>query len=146
MQTTAIRKWLFSADSNPKANAVSMQLNSRLAVSFLRRLGNICRRCKNFSGQSIPSLEAHARERLAVDRFLNQISEPQLSFNVCQKQPATINDALAATQELQSHLVIRRNPCPTPQLAPLATTPRLHDNTPWTAGKPNGKAGDRARR
>ena len=38
-----------------------------------------------FDGQTaFLDLEACARERLAVDRFLGQISDPQLSFSVRQ--------------------------------------------------------------
>ena len=59
---------------------------------------------KTSADKAFPDLEATAREKLAVDRFLGQISKPQLSFSVRQKQPATIDDAVAATQELQSHL------------------------------------------
>lgn len=35
---------------------------------------------------------------------LGQISDPQLSFSVQRTQPATINDTVAATLELQAHL------------------------------------------
>ena len=105
-KTTRMQNWPFYADLNPKASAVSMQLNFRRPANFHRRLGYLCRRLKNFSRQSIPR---SAREKLAVDRFLGQISEPQLSFSVRQKQPATIDDAIAATQELQSHLQLANN-------------------------------------
>ena len=54
--------------------------------------------------KALPDLDDNARERLAVDRFLTQISDPQLAFGVRQKEPKTIDAAVAATLELQAHL------------------------------------------
>lgn len=59
---------------------------------------------KNLADKALPDLDDTARERLAVDRFLTQIADPQLAFGVRQKQPKTVDDAVAATLELQAHL------------------------------------------
>lgn len=53
--------------------------------------------------KELPDLD-NAHERLAVDRFLTQICDRQLAFGVRQKQPKPVNDAVAATLELQAHL------------------------------------------
>ena len=74
---------------------------------------------KTLADKAFPDLEAAAREKLAVDRFLGQISEPQPSFSVRQKQPATIDDAVAATQELQSHLQLANNRAQPPSEFPI---------------------------
>jgi hypothetical protein len=59
---------------------------------------------KNLVDKALPDLDGHARERLAVDRFLTQIADPQLAFSVRQRHPQTVDDAVAATLELQAHL------------------------------------------
>ena len=59
---------------------------------------------KNLVDKALPDLDGHARERLAVDRFLTQIADPQLAFSVRQRHPKTVDDAVAATLELQAHL------------------------------------------
>ena len=53
---------------------------------------------------ALPNLDDIAWERLAVDRFLTKITDPQLAFGVLQRQPTTINDDAATTLEMQSHL------------------------------------------
>ena len=59
---------------------------------------------KNLVDKALPDLDGHARERLAVGRFLTQIADPQLAFSVRQRHPKTVDDAVAATLELQAHL------------------------------------------
>ncbi|KAL5500595.1 hypothetical protein EMCRGX_G012184 [Ephydatia muelleri] len=45
-----------------------------------------------------------ARERLALNQFLSQIDNPQVAFGVKQKRPGNIDEAVAATLELESYL------------------------------------------
>ena len=54
------------------------------------------------------AMEAPARERLAVDRFLSQLTDPQLAFSIRQKRPANIDDAVTATLEMQAHLSLAK--------------------------------------
>lgn len=55
---------------------------------------------KLLADKAHPDLDAAA---LAVDRFLGQISDPQLSYSVRQTQPVTTDDAVAAMLELRTH-------------------------------------------
>ena len=51
--------------------------------------------------KAFPDIEEPARERIAIDRFLGQLEDPQLAFSVRQKN---LNKATTCTLEMQSHL------------------------------------------
>ena len=53
--------------------------------------------------KAYPTLQEEARERLAINAFLDQLPQPQLS-SVCQKQPGTLDKAVATTLEMESYL------------------------------------------
>ena len=48
-------------------------------------------------------LEDNARERLALNQFLAQITNPQIAFGVKQKRPKTVEEAVVTTIELESY-------------------------------------------
>ena len=54
--------------------------------------------------KAFPDIEEAAQERLAVDRFLLQLDNPQLAFSIGQKQPSNLNEAITYTLEMQAHL------------------------------------------
>ena len=104
-QTTRTLELLSSADSSQTVDATCTQLKFRARTKLPSEdWGTFADSLKLLADKALPDLDEAARERLAVDRFLSQIADPQLSFSVRQKQPATIDDALAATLELQAHL------------------------------------------
>ena len=45
-----------------------------------------------------------SRERLALNQFLAQITNPQIAFGVKQKRPKTVEEAVVTTIELESYL------------------------------------------
>ena len=47
-------------------------------------------------------LQEEAKEKMSLARYLDQITDPQISFGVKQSRPRTLNDAVAATLELES--------------------------------------------
>ena len=51
-----------------------------------------------------PTLQDEAREQLAINAFLQQLSPPEVAFSVKQKRPNTLDDAVAATIELESYV------------------------------------------
>lgn len=51
-----------------------------------------------------PDLEDKARESLALNQFLSQIENVQVGFGVKQKRPNSVEEAVAATIELESYL------------------------------------------
>ena len=56
---------------------------------------------KNLVEKAYPTLQAEAQELLALNKFISQIGDPQLSFAVRQRAPAT---AVAAVLELETYL------------------------------------------
>lgn len=69
---------------------------------------------KVLADKAFPDLEEAARETLTVDRFLSQLQDPQLAFSVRQKNPQTIDEAVTATLEIQSHLRLAARPLSSP--------------------------------
>ena len=59
---------------------------------------------KFLADKAYPDLQEEARERLSINAYLAQLPQPQIGFSVRQKQPATLDDAVAATLEMESYL------------------------------------------
>ena len=55
--------------------------------------------------KAFPNLQDEAREQLALNRYMDQLKDPQISFAVKQRRPQNIQEAVSATIELQSYLV-----------------------------------------
>ena len=53
--------------------------------------------------KAYPDLQPKARERLALNQYLGQLSNPQVAFGVKQKRPTSLDDAVATTLELESY-------------------------------------------
>ena len=67
-------------------------------------LGRFRRRAENPSQQSLPELQEEARERLAVNQYLQQLDHPLAAFGVKQKHPQTIDEAVSATLEMETYV------------------------------------------
>lgn len=61
---------------------------------------------KFLADKAYPTLQQEARERLAINAYLQQLTQPQLAFSVRQKRPDTIDDAVAATLEIESYMPV----------------------------------------
>ena len=59
---------------------------------------------KCLADKAFPDLQEEAREKLSVDRFVNELHEPQVAFAVRQKQPKTISEAIMAALQMHSFL------------------------------------------
>ena len=57
--------------------------------------------------KAFPELEEQARERLALNQYLGQLDNPQVAFNMKQKRPASLIEAVSSTLEMESYLVPR---------------------------------------
>ena len=55
--------------------------------------------------KAFPELEDKARERLALNQYLGQLDNPQVAFNVKQKRPVSLVDAVGSTLEMESYLL-----------------------------------------
>ena len=51
-----------------------------------------------------PDLQDEAREQLAINTFLQQLTPSPVAFSVKQKRPSTLDDAVAATLEMESYV------------------------------------------
>ena len=58
---------------------------------------------KSLADKAYPSLQDEARERLSINAYLQELTQPQVAFSVRQKRPETLNDAVAATLEMESY-------------------------------------------
>ena len=56
------------------------------------------------SKKAYPQIQPQARELLAVNAYLKQISNPQVAFAVRQKHPANLDEAVTATLEMESYV------------------------------------------
>ena len=59
---------------------------------------------RDLADKAYPTLQEEACERLSINAYLAQLPQPQISFSVRQKQPSTLDDAVAATLEMESYL------------------------------------------
>jgi len=57
------------------------------------------------ASRAFPSLKREVHEELALWKYLDQLSTPQLSLAVRQQHPTTINEAVSFTMEVESYLV-----------------------------------------
>ena len=67
---------------------------------------------KNLVEKAYPSLQTEAQELLALNHFLGQVDDPQLSFAVRQRAPAMLDAAVAALLELETYLQPPKVPLP----------------------------------
>ena len=68
-------------------------------------------------------LPAEAQEALALNRFLTQLANPQISFAVRQRQPASVDQAVQYTLECESYLI------PHKQVVDTTVAPVNHGGT-----------------
>ena len=57
------------------------------------------------ASKAFPSLQDEAREELALTRYLDQLSDPQVSFGVKQRRPKMIHEAVSGTIKLESYFL-----------------------------------------
>ena len=55
--------------------------------------------------KAFPQLPNDAKEQLALNHYLIQLTDNQIAFNVRQKRPRTLDEAVSVTLELESYLV-----------------------------------------
>ena len=60
---------------------------------------------RSLADKAYPTLQEEARERLSINAYLTQLPQPHLAFSVRQKQPTSLDEAVAATIEMESYLV-----------------------------------------
>ena len=59
---------------------------------------------KLLADKAYPELPPEARERFILNQYLSQLDNPQVAFSVRQSKPATVDDAVRLTLEMNSYL------------------------------------------
>ena len=57
-------------------------------------------------GKTYPSLQDEAHEKLSINTHLQQLTQLQVAFSFEQKRPETLDDAMAATFEMESYMAL----------------------------------------
>ena len=52
---------------------------------------------KVLADKAFPQLQNDAKEQLALNHYLGQLTDQQIAFNVRQKRPRTLDEAVSAT-------------------------------------------------
>ena len=55
--------------------------------------------------RAYPDLQEDARERLSLNRYLDQLTDPQIAFGVRQTSPGSVDEAVTATLRMESYRV-----------------------------------------
>ena len=58
---------------------------------------------RKLADRAYNDLQEEAKEKLSLNRYLDQIADSQVSFGVKQSRPKTLDDAVTATLELESY-------------------------------------------
>ena len=66
--------------------------------------GDLADNLRTFAERAFPDLNERAKEKLSVDRFLSLLDRPEVALAVRQKKPKLLDDAVAATLEIESIL------------------------------------------
>ena len=97
--TLAALKRRFEPDSKRELYAAEFQTRRKCRTEswpdFAEDLQKLADRAYSY-------LQEEAKEKMSLARYLDQITDPQISFGVKQSRPRTLNDAVAATLELES--------------------------------------------
>ena len=57
---------------------------------------------QRLADKAYPDVQEEARERLALNQYLARLDDPRLGFSVRQGKPATVDDAVRITLEMES--------------------------------------------
>ena len=94
------------SDLSRRAGRLAIKQNSKLAV--LERSNeswaDLADDLRNLADKAYPELQDEARERLALNQYLQQLDQPQVAFGVKSKQPEKLDDAVSATLELETYV------------------------------------------
>ena len=77
--------------------------------------------------KAFPELEEQVRERLALNQYLGQLDNPHVAFNMKQKRPASLTDAVNLTLEMESYLLPHPNKVATVDIETESVIAAVHD-------------------
>ena len=98
-ETLAALKKRFEPESKRELYAAEFQTRRKGKTESWADFAEDLRR---LADRAHADLEEAAREKLSLTRYLDQIADPQVSFGVKQSHPRNLDEAVAATLELES--------------------------------------------
>lgn len=60
---------------------------------------------KCLADKAFPDLQEEAKQYLALQSYLQQLEQPQVAFGVRQKRPATLDEAVSLTLEMEAYML-----------------------------------------
>ena len=100
--TTAALKERFEPESKRELHIVEFQTRRKVRGEGWADFGEDLR---VLADKAYPDLQVEARERLSLNRYLDQLSDPQVAFGVRQVAPRTVDEAVTATLRMESYKV-----------------------------------------
>ena len=91
-------------EPNTKRELYKVELNNRIK-SDKESWADYGDSLLQLANKAYPDLQNEARELLALNRYMSQLYNPQITFAVRQRQPQSIQEAVISTIELESYLV-----------------------------------------
>ena len=95
----ALRKQ-FEPDSKKQLYVAEFHARRRCSAN---QWGDFANKLRYLVDKAFPSLEEDAKELLNLDRYLSNIDDPKIALAVRQQRPATVEEAFAWTQEMESY-------------------------------------------
>ena len=89
-------------DPDSKRELYAVELNTRRKRKA-EGWADFAEDLRRLTDKAYPDLQEEARERLALNSYLSQLSDPQVSFSVRQRQPKSVDEAVTATLEMESY-------------------------------------------
>ena len=91
----------FEPESKRSLDSVEFQARGREGGELERLLDEL----RVLADKVLPEIEDKAKELLTIERFLGELTNPQVAFAVRQRQPKTLDDAVVCTLETKSYLL-----------------------------------------
>ena len=98
---TAAMRARFEPESKKELYMAEMQTSTKKRKEDWAAFGE---ELKLLADKAYPDLQEEARERLALNQYLARLDDPRLGFSVRQGKPATVDDAVRITLEMESYM------------------------------------------
>ena len=101
------RKKLSTSASNRTANGSCTRLNFTLGAGgeqSMAQWGDFADALRCLADKAFPTLGEEAKALLALDRYLGELDDTKVAFAVRQGRPKRLEEAVAATLEMESYL------------------------------------------
>ena len=97
--TLAALKWQFEPESKRELHIAKFQAHGKGKTESWVDFADL----HKLVDRTYNDLQEEAKEKLSLNRYLDQIADSQVSFGVKQSHPRTLDDAVTATPKLESY-------------------------------------------